>query len=98
VGAVTSAECVHASPGDLSCFFPEGTGPVVVEAAGNSASTTPEYPAGDGLKSTISVGASTEADRLASFSNRGSWVALTAPGERILSSMPGGGYASWSGT
>jgi subtilisin family serine protease len=37
-------------------------------------------------------------DTLSSFSNYGSWVHVAAPGEDILSTMPGGGYAVWSGT
>jgi hypothetical protein len=32
------------------------------------------------------------------FSNYGSWVHIAAPGENILSSVPGGEYAVWSGT
>jgi subtilisin family serine protease len=98
INQVTSAECVHSSPDDLPCLFPEGEGPVIVAAAGNSADDRPEYPAGDGRDGTISVGASTQRDRLAQFSNYGSWVDVLAPGDGILSSIPGGGYASWSGT
>lgn len=98
IEAVTSAECVHDSPGHLPCLFPQGTGPVVVSAAGNGGSDEREYPAGDGSDGTISVGASTANDRLASYSNRGSWVDVAAPGDAIYSTVPGGGYASWSGT
>jgi subtilisin family serine protease len=35
---------------------------------------------------------------LTSFSNNGSWIHIAAPGEYILSSVPGGGYGVWSGT
>ena len=35
---------------------------------------------------------------LAVFSTYGSWVQVAAPGDRIVSSVPGGGYAIWSGT
>jgi subtilisin family serine protease len=73
-------------------------GAVVVAAAGNSGSNTPEYPAAEGVPGSLSVGASTMADTLASFSNFGPWVHVTAPGESILSSVPGGDYAVWSGT
>ncbi len=83
---------------DIPCLVPDDRGAVVVEAAGNSGSTTPEYPAGDSLQGAITVGASTQSDTLASFSNRGSWVAVAAPGDHILSSVPGGLYATWSGT
>jgi len=46
----------------------------------------------------ISVGATTRGDILALFSNFGSWVSVAGPGDAILSSVPGGGYAAWSGT
>jgi thermitase len=86
------------SPDDLPCLSPDGRGAVVVAAAGNSASSTREYPAGEGLGGSIAVGASTQADSKAVFSNFGSWVSVAAPGEGILSSVPGGGYGTWSGT
>jgi subtilisin family serine protease len=95
--AVTCANGSH-GPSDISCLAPNGHGAVVVEAAGNSGSTTPEYPAGDSIQGAISVGASTQSDTLASFSNYGSWVAVAAPGDHILSTVPGGLYATWSGT
>jgi subtilisin family serine protease len=86
------------SPNDLPCFSPTLFGAVVVAAAGNSAGSIPEYPAGEGLGGTMAIGASTQADSLAAFSNFGSWVSVVAPGEGILSSVPGGGYGTWSGT
>ncbi len=72
---------------------------VVVAAAGNSGSDTEkQYPAAEGAPGTLAVAASTQAGGLAGFSNRGSWINLAAPGEGITSLVPGGGYASWSGT
>ncbi len=73
-------------------------GVVLVAAAGNSASMRPEFPAGEGGSRLLSVGASTAVDTLAPFSNSGSWVDVAAPGDRILSSLPGGAYGTWSGT
>lgn len=73
-------------------------GIVVVAAAGNRASSILEYPAAEDLAGVISVGASTISNRLATFSNWGWWVRVAAPGENVLSSVPGGGYGSWSGT
>ncbi len=73
-------------------------GAVVVAAAGNRGSTTPEYPAAEGVPGSLAVGASTEEDEIASFSNRGSWVHVLAPGDKIVSAIPGGDYAVWSGT
>ena len=86
------------SSDDMPCLSPSGRGVVVVAAAGNNASTTPEYPAGDGDNGSIAVGASTQLDSIAAFSNFGSWVKVAAPGEGILSSVPGGGFGTWSGT
>jgi subtilisin family serine protease len=54
----------------------------------------------------LSVGASTRYDRLASFSTMANvvnrdvdrWVRTVAPGEDIISALPGGRYGMWSGT
>jgi subtilisin family serine protease len=46
----------------------------------------------------LAVAASTEADTLAAFSTYGAWVQVAAPGDRVLSAIPGGNYATWSGT
>jgi thermitase len=84
--------------GDIPCILPNGRGAVVVAAAGNSGSSVAQYPAGESLAGQLAVGASTRADQVASFSNYGSWVQVAAPGENILSTVPGGGYGTWSGT
>jgi len=76
-------------------------GAVVAAAAGNSGGTAPEYPAAEGVPGLLAVAASTLSDSLATFSTRGSWVSVAAPGERIVSSVPlasGVAYATWSGT
>lgn len=73
-------------------------GAVIVAAAGNSASTTKEYPAAEGVDGLLSVAASNQNQQLASFSNFGSWIDLAAPGDGITSSVPGGGFATWGGT
>jgi thermitase len=82
-----------------ACAAQQG-GVVVVMAAGNSGSQMQEYPAAEtkNLGGALSVGATTQQNTLASFSNYGPWVSLAAPGESVLSSVPGGEYASWSGT
>ena len=46
----------------------------------------------------LGVGASRSDDTLATFSTYGAWVRVMAPGDHIMSTIPGGGYASWSGT
>lgn len=71
-------------------------GVVVVAAAGNGGNSTPSYPAA--YPNSIAVSATTPLDTLASFSTFGSWVDVSAPGTSILSTVPGNGYASWSGT
>jgi hypothetical protein len=46
----------------------------------------------------LAVGATTSSDGLASFSNRGPFVDLVAPGSSIYTTANGGGYRSVSGT
>ncbi len=77
----------------------KNAGGVFVAAAGNESSdnaTTPAYPAN--YAGVISVGASTRSDALASFSNYGTNVSIVAPGQSILSTLPGNQYGSLSGT
>lgn len=59
-------------------------GLVIVAAAGNAGVTDPFYPAA--FPNVISVAAFDEDHRRASFSNYGSWVDLSAPGNVIMSS------------
>ncbi|MCA9779626.1 MAG: S8 family serine peptidase [Candidatus Eremiobacteraeota bacterium] len=57
------------------------------------------YPATFELPNVISVAATSSKERLASFSNYGDQtVDLAAPGVKILSTVPGGGYDTKSGT
>jgi len=85
--AADTARCAHSN------------GAVVIAAAGNdSSSNVNEYPAAEGAYGLMSVGASDSKQRLAAFSNSGSWVDIAGPGEGITSSIPGGGVATWSGT
>jgi subtilisin family serine protease len=65
----------------------------------NNNDTSPRYPSSFNLDTIISVGATNNDDESTSFSNRGiNSVDLGAPGVRILSTIPGGGYAYLSGT
>jgi subtilisin len=50
------------------------------------------------ISSAVSVGATTKADAVASYSNSASFLSLLAPGSSIISSVAGGGFASWNGT
>jgi subtilisin family serine protease len=83
---------------DNDCLATAQRGAVVAAAAGNGGGTVPEYPGAEQIPGLLAVAASTQADTLAPFSTRGPWVQVAAPGDRILSSIPGGGYGVWSGT
>jgi subtilisin family serine protease len=78
----------------------QDAGVIFVAAAGNDGrdlSRTPSYPAS--LPDVFTVGSSSLSDRLSTFSNYGpSTVLVSAPGEKIYSTYPGGNYASMSGT
>lgn len=77
-------------------------GTIVIAAAGNDGAdidAAGRVPAMCPEASVLSVAASTSEDGLAGFSNRGAaGVDIAAPGEFILSSVPGAGYETWSGT
>ncbi|WP_339060553.1 cell wall-binding repeat-containing protein [Tepidibacillus marianensis] len=65
-------------------------GVVVVAAAGNDNTDIPTYPAS--YANVISVGATTESDGKASFSNYGSTVDIVAPGTNIYSTFSRDAY------
>ena len=74
-------------------------GSVVVVAAGNDGNNIDKriaFPAC--YQNVLCVGATTQADTLAYFSNRGRLVTVYAPGEQILSTLPGHLYGKESGT
>jgi subtilisin family serine protease len=71
-------------------------GVVVVAAAGNNGNSSPFYPAY--YPNCIAVAATDVNDILASWSNRGDWVDVAAPGVSIYSTMKNGVYWSMSGT
>jgi subtilisin family serine protease len=72
-------------------------GLVLVAAAGNAgAKSPPLYPAAN--PNVIAVSATDAQDRLFSASNRGSYIALAAPGVDIFLPAPGGKYQMTSGT
>ncbi|MBN2187429.1 MAG: peptidase S8, partial [Dehalococcoidia bacterium] len=70
-------------------------GAVVVAAAGNYGSSSPFYPAY--YTNCIAVGGTDSLDNLYSWSNRGDWVDVAAPG-LAYSTMPDGQYGSKAGT
>ncbi len=80
--------------------YARSKGVTVVAAAGNSrASGSPvSYPGAD--EGVIAVAATDSADKVASYSNQGSYVDVAAPGSSILSTVPvaSGSYAIYNGT
>ena len=77
-------------------------GHVAFAAAGNNgvnSDEAPHYPAAFRIANVVSVGATTETDEIAGFSNFGiRTVQVTAPGTSILSTLPGSGYGYLDGT
>lgn len=74
-----------------------GAGVVVVAAAGNTNAKDPRL-LGSKQK-VITVAASTGPDGvLADFSSYGKKVTVSAPGIEVVSAIPGGGVATWSGS
>lgn len=77
-------------------------GVIFVAAAGNESNdndAVPSYPSSYLEPNVVAVGAITEEQNLASFSNFGaSSVDIVAPGDWILSTIPGGRYTHLSGT
>src|SRR6266850_3218584 len=72
-------------------------GSALVASAGNDARDGKDlYPAT--YKGVYSVAATDLNDRLASFSNYGTGVSVTAPGAYVISTLPGGKYAAAWGT
>src|SRR5256884_3745784 len=73
-------------------------GVVLVAAAGNENTSAPVYPAA--MKgNVVGIASTTDWDTRSSFSNYGpADVWLAAPGEYVVSTYPGGTYASESGT
>jgi subtilisin len=68
-----------------------------VAAAGNDGASA-QLIAPACISSAISVGSTTKSDTISSFSNSASFLSLLAPGSSIQSSVPGAGFAVFSGT
>lgn len=79
----------------LAVDYARRHGVVVVAAAGNEGSTRRFYPAG--YTGVLSVAATSGADVLYNWSNRGSWVKLAAPG-CAFTGKPGPAWTWWCGT
>jgi subtilisin-like proprotein convertase family protein len=77
-------------------------GHLFIAAAGNETNNNDanaSFPANYNVDNVVSVAATDNRDRIASFSNFGATtVDIAAPGVNILSTLPGGGYGNLSGT
>lgn len=76
--------------------YAEKKGIILVAAAGNNGDESKYYPAA--YDSVISIGATDENDKILKRSNHGKWVDVYAPGESIVSTLPGHKYGYKSGT
>ena len=81
---------------DDAVNYAHAAGCLVVAAAGNSGSDAPFYPAA--CPNVMAVAATTSDGSVAYYSNYGSFLSVAAPGDYILSTLPGGGYGYLSGT
>ncbi len=77
-------------------------GQIFVASANNGGAnndTTPSYPSNFNLDNIVAVAATDRNDNLASWSNYGpTSVDLGAPGDSVLSTLPGNNYGTMSGT
>jgi subtilisin family serine protease len=73
----------------------ESRGVVVVASAGNGSTTAITYPAG--YTTALSIAATDSSDRATSYTNRGTWVKLAAPGTSLALNRSGS-VVSFSGT
>ncbi len=79
-----------------ACQYAVGRNVLLVAASGNEGSQSVNYPAA--LNECAAVGALDRQSIVASFSNRGAQLELTAPGVDVASTAPGGIFVSASGT
>ena len=80
-----------------ACTYAWNEGLVTIKAGGNEDTSTPpdETTYAEGI---INVAATNSNDNKASFSNYGTWINVSAPGDNILSTIPNGGYTNYGGT
>lgn len=71
-------------------------GCILIAASGNDNVNTQFYPAA--YNNVVSVAATTSSNTKASFSNYGTWIDISAPGNNIYSTTVGNSYGNKSGT
>ena len=72
-------------------------GVATIAASGNSG-TRSSISSPACISTVVSVGSTDKADQVSWFSNVASFLSLLAPGEGIVSSIPGGGFTPFNGT
>ncbi|TVS20305.1 MAG: hypothetical protein EA424_04645, partial [Planctomycetaceae bacterium] len=98
-GYDANVQAAIAAAGEAGILFVAAAGNGNVLGLGMDNDRVPHYPASYALENVIAVAATDAHDQLASFSNYGARsVHLAAPGVRVWSTVPDGGYASLSGT
>jgi subtilisin len=83
---------------EAMCNAAFNAGVLLVAAAGNSGPGLNTVGQPGKYKNVIAVSAIDSANVIANFSSRGPEVELSAPGVQILSTIPGGGFGTKSGT
>lgn len=99
-----SANIINVSWGSENVSFTAQTviksaidaGITVIAAAGNSGNSSVNYPAG--YPGVISVSSTTSLDVKATSSNFGTWIDISAPGDKIRSTIPFDKYGFKNGT
>lgn len=86
----------YSQTGQLAVTYAYQQGILVIAAAGNNNTSARYYPAA--FDHVLAVGSTDNNDRRSYFSNFGSYVDVSAPGERILSTTPFSAYKAESGT
>lgn len=102
--ALTGVDVVNMSFGDGidspmfrdAVAFAASMNVVMVASSGNTGTISRQYPAG--YDDVIAVGSTNSADRRSPFSSTGSLVAITAPGEGILTTAVNSRYRRVNGT
>jgi len=77
-------------------IYAANKGCLIVAARGNNGTSASNYPGS--YPECMAISASTSTDALASYSSYGYDVSVAAPGDLILSTVPGSSYATYSGT
>ena len=86
----------YSSAVDYAVEYAHKKGAVIIAAAGNESTSAPSYPAA--LQYVLAVSATDSKDKDASFSNYGSYINYSAPGEDIYSTVSGSKYQYMDGT